>query len=388
MHREPEDKEDRLKRLKKKEARPYTRYLQPGTAAASGVLLGLALPDLTNAENLIDYAKCGVIAGAATLAHYGVNRLALDKGAPQTAIGSLLSGAASIVSIFVVGAGMFAATYAGFTIDGTEQLRLGKHATAQSAWIDAETRAAREASRVAPIIQATAAEIAATELCERESSCLSGIGTGGAGLVFRTVSAESRRAEAMLDAVKAGEARLAGALADLRTQQAEFGRIVSDDSLSRTERRVLAAESTGRMNLAASALAEASPVAMARGYAEALSQGVPLLERPQAQEKLNRLLAAHAVQIKAALNGVDDRTMAPPTFPSAAGVSDTFRYIPHFLPLALLIAAIEFVLPLVIWLYAFVALRARVEEEDPEEPVDLPPMAPGRGRGDQRRARR
>ncbi len=136
------------------------------------------------------------------------------------------------------------------------------------------------------------------------------------------------------------------------------------------------------------ALSEASPLAAVRGYADTLSAGLSVPGRPDVEAQINRLLAAHRTQLQAVLASIPEGNVSPPPFPAPTGVVHTLGFAGSFLPLALLLIGTELIAPLLLWLLTFVALRARVEEDNPEAPDGLPPMAPGRGRGDQRRARR
>ena len=46
------------------------------------------------------------------------------------------------------------------------------------------------------------------------------------------------------------------------------------------------------------------------------------------------------------------------------GVADTLRFILHFLPVALLVAVCELILPITLWLYRFIDLRVRLEQQE------------------------
>jgi hypothetical protein len=182
-----------LQRMPKKPLPHYTQFLLPALAAGSGALLGFAMPGLIGAETILDYVKCAVIAVSATGTAYGINRLAIEKGALQAAIGTSGAGLVSVASILSVGTGLFAATYAGFTIERTDRLRLEEYGYAQAAYVDGQVRRAREAARIEPAVHALLADLSDKEACERASSCLSGHGPGGEGPVFRALAAPSVR---------------------------------------------------------------------------------------------------------------------------------------------------------------------------------------------------
>ena len=53
----------------------------------------------------------------------------------------------------------------------------------------------------------------------------------------------------------------------------------------------------------------------------------------------------------------------PPAFPATTGVSDTLRFMGHFLPIVFLVVVIELIPPATVWMYIATELRARLEEQ-------------------------
>ncbi len=69
-------------------------------------MLGFAVPNLIGADSGLDFAKAILLAGSGALVSLGVNRLAVEKGALQAAIGTAGATLVSTVSMLAVGAGL------------------------------------------------------------------------------------------------------------------------------------------------------------------------------------------------------------------------------------------------------------------------------------------
>lgn len=298
--------------------------------------------------------------GAATLTAYGVNRLAVERGALQAAVGSAGATLVSTASMLIVGFGMFSATYSGFVVEETDRLRLEEYGTAQMAYIEAQQKAAMDAARVLSPVRALAAELAEKEACERTASCVSGRGSGGEGSVYRALAGERQRAEAIAALLAAGTDRLISGFEEINELQSTYQRILAAESLPAEDRRTGARAAVMHIGQTVSALAQDDPVALVSGYADELSQpsGAPA--------EVERLRSARAAQLRAVAASVPRQQIAPPPFPTRAGVSDTLSSAGHFLPIALIVGAVELVLPITLWLYTFFALRARVVRDDPQ----------------------
>lgn len=369
IHAQWDDAQPPFQRMRRKPLPPFTKVLVPGLAVGSGTLLGLALPSLISADSLADYLKCGVIALTATGTAYGVNRLAIERGALQAAIRAPGAALVSTVSVGAVGAGMFAATYAGFVMSETDRLRLEAFGTEQAAYVDAQARSAREAARIGPALLAVSDDLAATQTCEQTSSCLSGVGTGGKGPVFRAISLTRQRAEGIASQATAGAAAFEAAATRLDNLQAEYRQVVADESLDTDERRIKAHAIVSQIGGVTGGLQETAPTVLAAGYAEELTRGGVHTGSAEANVKLNGLLASHGAQLRSVVSSISHEDLAPPAFPSATGVSDTLSWIGHFLPIAMIVAVVELVFPLTLWLYTYFGLLARLEREDPREPA-------------------
>lgn len=358
---QPQNKEPpQLKRLEKKHLPPFSRLLLPLIAALSAFLLTLALPGLIGAEGWIDSLKCLVIGLSAGITAYAINRYAIERGAVQAAIGSWTSGITSLISILVVGAGLAMATYAGLVIEKVDQLRLQQFSAEQSAWMQDSTARTGEASRLHPIVTAIASDLERNVACEAASSCVSGVGIGGQGPAYRMLLGALGRVQAIASELRAAEQGRMQTTSELSALQEALQSLLVDGSLPGAMRRLQAEQLTGRIGATAGTLGTASPASLVQGLARELSARGG--NRPE-----DRLLASYGAQLMAALETVSGSLVPPPAFPAASGVADTLRYIGHFLPVALLVAVIELILPTTLWVYAVMDLRARLEEQERAE---------------------
>lgn len=363
MTEKVEDIDVGLERMPKKELPPFQQMLIPGCAVSSGIMLGSALPDLTGAENLLDYLKCVVIALAATGTAYGINRLAIEKGTVQSAIGTMGAAALSTVSILAVGAGMFAATYAGFTLHETDRLRLEGYGVALAEYIDDRATHARAGEQVEPVLAAVVNDLTAKAACERRSSCVSGVGDGGEGANFRIISGAAQTGDAILAELASGKEARQAALDRLRALQASYRGVVDDDGLSVKERRSEAHGLVIEIDQTATALEAASSSVLIEAYARDLAGGGAVSSPQTAPAR--RLLAAHGQQLRGALGGASEESPVRPTFPGRTGVADTFGFAGHFFPIAMIVGVVELIFPLALWLYTYFALVARLDQDQP-----------------------
>ncbi len=226
-----------LKPVPKKIGLPYDERLLIVGPIISGLLAALAIPDLIGAEDVFDYAKALLIALSATAIAYGINRLAIERGALHTAIGTPLAGVVSVGSILIVGFGLYAATFGGLVKDATDILRYEQFAQETSIHVDNSVKAAQTSAQVFPVLGAVVTDLAAKETCELESGCIGPNNIGGTGPTYRAVSAKRQQAEAISTAVlelektrNAAAARLAGLLSELHS-------VIGNDNLSSGERR-------------------------------------------------------------------------------------------------------------------------------------------------------
>ena len=359
-----------LRRLPKPPPAPLASTATAALALCSGGMLALAMPEIVGTESVLALIKSGVIAVAATVTTYAVTRLAVEKGAPQTAVGLRGSAVVSVLSMLTIGAGLFASTYAGLTLRGTEALRLGDYGRALAAHADERGRSSVAAGRAAPVLRSIVDDLRLKEQCERRSSCLSGRAEGGAGPVTRALGEKRQRAETILDQMSKGETARARAIERLGTLLQRYQDALNDADLDDTGRRKALQAIVANAGTQLSALDEAVPTALLGAYAEELRTPVVLPDQSEVAAKLTDLLQGYANGLSATLRGLDPAAPQRPVFPGRTGVADTFSYLGHFIPIAAVVGVVELVFPISLWLYTLFGLQARLAQQGGNDGTD------------------
>lgn len=355
-------------RLPKKKSPPFTQRAVGALAIASGSMLGFALPNLLNGSGPLVMAKTVLIAGTAAGVAYSVNRLAVERGAPLTAIGFVGAGAVSVLSMAVVGGGLFAATYSGFVFKDVAELQLQDHATAITRFVGYRNRMAVEAGRVVPAIRSIVSDLDKKAQCEVRESCISLKGQGGRGPVARELEEKSARARIITEQLEAGESARKSALSELNRLIAEYQRILGDTGEDIWDRRLSLQKLDAKIDQVLSSLDEAVPIVLLKSYINELKRGAMIPERPIATRKLNEILIGHSRSLESVVETIDRGDQTRPAFPRRTGVADTFRFLGHFAPIALITAVVELVFPLTLWLYSFLTLYWKNYRDDPPAP--------------------
>ncbi|MEL7528921.1 MAG: hypothetical protein AAFN16_24355 [Pseudomonadota bacterium] len=364
---------ERLERLPRRKKRiGFEKAALPTLTVVSTGLAGLAFPGLIEADSTIDFVKSGVFAAGAGVVSYAVNSFAIEKGTRLAAIGSTSALLTSVSSIVTVGVGLAGATYAGLVFESTDRLLLEDYGREQAAYISMEVEAAQEHARYRLVLENIRSNLNAKATCEREASCISRNGNGGEGSVYFTLQSDKQKAEAVLSQVASVETQTKSAIDKLLNILGQYDRVVADGNLSRKERRLRAQALVSAAAPLIGELQQADPEALVAGYAQSLTSGVSLPGNPEAEEKLNRLRSSQVSELRSSLGSGTTANSEPPSFPGKAGVTDTIKWIGHFLPIAMIVAVIELVFPITYWLYTFLGLRARLIQEETSEDQPQP----------------
>ena len=361
-------------RLPRKKRFDVAAMALPAFAVATGAMVGLSAPQLIDPSGLAGATRITLLTGSAMLVSYIVNRYAVTDGAEHAARGYLSAGITSVASILIVGGGLFASTFAGLTITRVNDLRLQQHGQALAVFVAAANGEASKTLQTKPVVDAAVADINLHVACEQSESCLSGRGHGGRGTVTRALEPIAKRAAEISAQLKDGDAARRDQLTRINGFIGDYQTTFSNSELDRPERRRRLARIDAQIKQGASLLKEAMPVALLRSYGEELEKGLIIAERPTATRNVNALLRRHGRAVSAALEGTGSKTIAAPAFAAEAGVTSTFAYMGHFLPIAALTAVIELVMPLTLWIYMLIAHLWGIYRDDPtgpgaEEPV-------------------
>ncbi|MCP4099242.1 MAG: hypothetical protein GY748_23710 [Planctomycetaceae bacterium] len=326
-------------------------------AVISGGLVALALPNLIDVSGASGIAKAILIAGGATLATYSVNRFAIDKGTELASRGFITASIASVLSMTFVGMAFFASTFAGLTLPDVEKLRLQEHGNAYIQYIGERNLQASKAGRTLPVMRSINRDLPAKASCEIREACISGRGKGGRGTIAKILEGLAGRAAAISEQLETGEATRQSTLKQLNKLVGEYQSVLGQSDKTIWERRGDLQKIDAKINQIIATLDEAIPLALLRAYASELNDGVSISERPVASRRLNALLKKHGNSLGSVLATLELGNQIRPSFPARTGVGDTFSYISHFAPIALLTAGIELVWPICLWIYTLLFLR-------------------------------
>ncbi len=335
----------------------FDKWAVPLGAAISGGLMVFALPELVNVSGTGGMIKAGLIGGGATLAAYSVNRFAIEKGTELASRGFITASIASVLSMTFVGAAFFASTFAGLTLPDVEKLRLQEHGNAYVQYIGKRNLTAAKAGRTLPVMSVISRDLPTRVACEIRESCISGRGQGGRGTVARILEGLAGRATAISDQLEAGETTRQRTLKQLNRLVGNYQTVLNQNKTSIWERRGALQKIDAKINQIIATLDEAIPLSLLRGYANELDAGVSIPERPVAARRLNALLKKHGNSLNSVLETLKTGDQTRPVFPRRAGVGDTFSYLSHFAPIAMLTAGIELVWPICLWIYTLLFLK-------------------------------
>lgn len=361
---DPLDQTSAPLRLPPGQKRPLDKTIITAGSVLSGAMLGFAMPSLVGGAGIMPLVKAGLLAAGATIVSYGVNRLAVERGAPLAVVGYKSAAVLSVVGILAVGGGLFGATYPGLVFRDVEQLRLEAHGRDLATYAAAHAEGAAGASRIAPAMAAIRDDLEAKFACEVTASCVSGKAKGGHGSVARALDDKRGRAAALFTQVEQGERGRATAQRTINTLQANYDRAASSEDLAAREKRRALQGIDLELKQAVAALDEAVPVALLTAYGEELKGGS---EHPA----LAAILRGHGASLDRVIAGLPEKAAAAPAFPRPTGVTDTFGYIANFLSIAAIAAVTELVFPLSLWIYSYLVLLWCVVRSHPR-----PPRAP------------
>lgn len=343
------------------------------SSAVSGSMLWLAMPNLISGTGWNATIKSGLLAVGGMVASYVVNRLAVERGAPLAVKGYGIAGVVSVVSIASVGGGLFGATYAGLTMQEVERLRIEEHGQALSHFVAERSAAAAQSARIAPAISAVVTDLTEKRNCEVTASCLSGHAGGGNGPVARLLNEKLGKAAALEQQVQSGMTMREQVRGRLNAFHGEYELVTAAGDLSHEEQRRALRGIDLKIRQAVADLDEAIPVQLIAAYGEELKAGAEIAERPDMARKIGAILRPHGQSIADITDSKIEKKVQAPSFPSKTGVSETFHYAVHFLPIVAITAAVELIFPMSLWLYTLLALRWSAYRAAPPLPRPLHP---------------
>lgn len=360
------------KRMKTRKGSPLASKAVTGLSIVGAAMFALALPNLISGNDITAFAKGILLGMGALLASLGVNRLAIDKGAPLTSLGMPGAGLLSVSAIALVGAGMWGATYSGMVLPDVEVLRLEQHNRNYDQFVDTRAKLSVEAGRLVPVMRSIQDDLIAKEACEIATSCVSLRGSGGIGRVSFAVAAERQRASSILDQVEAGEDSRRTALRALNNLSTQYQDAVTDTELDTTKRRKLLQAIDATRGQVISQLDAAVPTGLLEGYVSELENGQVISDRPVATRTISNLMDGYARSLDTVLRKIEANSQPRPEFPRKTGVADTFAYMGFFLPIALITFCVDVAFSLILWTITLMVLVWQGYRDDPDEDVVAP----------------
>lgn len=340
-------------------------------AIGAGVMLGLAMSNLITDTGVVANLKAVLLAGTASIAAYAVNRFAVEKGTYLASIGFKLAGFTSVVSIAAAGFAMFTSTFSGIVLPDVQQRRLQDHGPQLASYVGQRNTRSLQSAGVGAVLEVNSADLTKILRCELESSCISGRNEGGRGPVAKALEPLAAKAAAVVAQFKGGKAEAEKRLATLNALFGDYQKGLARTDLNVWQRQGELMKVQARIEQEAAALVSGLPLQMIKAYAVELASGISIPDRPEATARTNAVLAKEAAAITAVLASVDSAEAPPPPFPSRAGVIDTFIYLGEFASIAAIVFLAELMLPVTIWLYAFLALRWKIEQTEPAITIEL-----------------
>ena len=357
--------------------RGFDAYALAGITFFSTLLLWVSFPSLFPLGAEAVMVKTTLLALAGGLVSYAINRIAIERGAPLAVLGYPFAGFISVIGILTIGVSLFAVTYAGLVLPDVARLKLQAHLSERTEHVAALNAEAAAFNQAASAVGATASDLADKATCELASSCISGVGAGGNGPVYRATVAVAGRALSVDVELSAAERSRREVLARLNADLEAFRDDLAGGEGSIWERYQSLQVIDARLLQAGEELVRAMPVALLASYAVELGNGVTIADRAEASQTLSRVMRGHGAALAQALEPVAEMQEGRPvaaSFPVRPGVGDTFAYIAHFWPVAMIAFIVELVLPISLWLYTLLNLAWLADRDLPrrKRPVARP----------------
>lgn len=357
-----------------------TQFVLIVIAVATMILTPLALDAMTDASGPIETLKILVIGVGAGAAAYIVNKYAIETLAPLAATGFVAAHLAAVLGILIVGFGTFLGSTTGIIYRPVERLVYEENGEALGAAIAEANGMALAATRSAPTTQAIAEDIERTATCEAVESCLSGKAAGGRGAMAIALEAWAAEAYGLVSALEEGAVIRRTRLDELNALRAAYLSVLADEELPVRDRRAKLQATHAEITQAISALGEALPIALARGFADKLRAGTVLSGDPTGGRLLSLFLREHGDALLEQLKALPDGEIAVPVFPAKPGMLDILQYLGAFAAIAAIVMVAELVVPMILYIIAFISRRweielelaERAEAEGDARPADRP----------------
>lgn len=334
-------------------SRPLTEWVPTLLVIVQTLTLGLGLPNIITGSGGFHNLKIATLTLGAGLVSFGVLHLAVSIGAPYAAKRFRLAAIASVAGIALVGMGFATATFSGNILPDVASLRMQDHGTELAREISQVNQVATEASRSGATLGMIASDLHGWVACEQALSCLSKAAVAGRGPITIVLEGLAEQAEAIQQQYEQGEAARENALEEINNHFADYQRIIGQTETSIWERRNTLKQTDNLLHQATAKLSNAIPMHLIAQYAQELSDGIKLSGRADVAQRINAILSEHGKNLEAILESSGGTAVMRPVFPARPGVGDALTHAMDFLPLFLLIIAIDGVLPISVFIMAY-----------------------------------
>lgn len=290
-----------------------------------------------------------VIAAIAGAAAFGVNHLAIKKGAALAALNFKSALVTSVVAIVLVGGSISLGTTTGLIKDPTEILRLQVQQAGVAEVTAHQNKIAVETTRAIPVLKTIVSDLSQKAACEETANCISKAKVVGRGSITIALEDKAARAANIVEQLENGEVIRKASLKRLNQYMAEYRKKLDDNTLSIIEKRAALQGVFAKIVQERSTLDEAIPHTLLLAYANELLSPFELEGRPVVSRKITAILNKHGTALKNVLESIDTGAQEYPPFPRRTSVADAVAHIGYFLPIALVLMIAEIGLPL--WLF-------------------------------------
>lgn len=336
----------------------------------SAILFALGtywLIDPQSVPHWIEVATIGIAGGIAT---YAINGVAITRGAYQAASGVAGAMAASVGAVLVTGLTISMVSFTGLTINSIDQMVMQQFGRENSLYVDTYVAAVRQSDEIVVAVDAASNQVSASAECERSSSCISRRGSGGEGQTFHVLNGIVTQVDTVLQSLTEGEAARDEALIALEETDAEIQIALNTETGSRKVRRAQVYALLSDQRAALADLERALPISVVTSLADTLKTGVTISNDRDLTQRINANLAPIGVGIMQAIDNLEITDLQRPDLPPETGVMTTLGWVGFFLPLFSMLILIDTLFPLLLWFFAYSALRPLVEPEEGEADND------------------
>ena len=174
--------------------------------------------------------------------------------------------------------------------------------------------------------------------------------SAGRGPITRFLEEKIARARIIAEEKETGEDTRRGVVAEINSLMVRYRRTLAAINRDVWERRIDLEAINALIDQKLALLDEAQPVVLMEAYAKELLSGVIIADRPEATARLNSIFKAHGESLRAVLkeHRANDRHIL--VFRHVTTVGQTLDYVAHFIPIAMVVAVTELVLPLSVWI--------------------------------------